>query len=65
MWYKYFKELNMVIKEKIREKINKLKENRYEIVQKAKDAALVQLVLQVLWGLLQQLVWLLMPQKLF
>ncbi len=55
----------MVIKEKIREKINKLKENRYEIVQKAKDAALVQLVLQVLWGLLQQLVWLLMPQKLF
>lgn len=31
----------MVIKEKIREKINALKEKRYEITQKAKDAALV------------------------
>ena len=31
----------MVIKEKIREKINALKEKRYEITQKAKDVALV------------------------
>lgn len=41
----------MVIKEKIQEKINKLKENRYEIAQKAKDAALVSACVASVVGL--------------